>query len=140
MLVMVQKEVGERLAAPARSEAYGAVSVRVAWHGTAEVVGIVPPTVFLPRPKVDSALVRITRHSAPPVEVASPSRMFALVRAGFATRRKTLRRALAPVLGGEAAAVLRAAGIDPSARAEELGLPEWAALAAAADAVTGTGS
>lgn len=129
MLVMVQKEVGERLAAGPGTGAYGAVSVRVAWHGRAEVVGLVPPTVFLPRPKVDSALVRITRHASPPVDLASPETMFMLVRAGFATRRKTLRRALAPVLGKDASAVLEHAGIDPGARAEQLGLAEWAALA-----------
>lgn len=132
MLVMVQKEVGERLAATPGSDAYGAVSVRVAWHGTARVVGTVPPTVFVPRPKVDSALVRVVRHAGPPVAVASPARMFALVRAGFATRRKTLRRALAGVLGDDTPSVLAAAGIAPSARAEELGLADWARVSAAA--------
>ncbi|MFM1790674.1 MAG: ribosomal small subunit methyltransferase, partial [Actinomycetota bacterium] len=65
MLVMVQKEVGERFAAEPRSEAFGAVSVKVAFHGTARIAGIVPPTVFLPRPNVDSALVAIERHAAP---------------------------------------------------------------------------
>ncbi len=129
MLVMVQKEVGERLAAGPGSDPYGAVSVKVAWHGRAELVGLVPPTVFLPRPKVDSALVRITRHAGPPVDVASPDTMFTLVRAGFATRRKTLRRALAPILGTDAIARLEQAGIDPGARAEQIGLVQWAALA-----------
>jgi len=135
-LVMVQREVGERLAAGPGDHAYGAVSVKVAYYCTANVAGIVPPTVFLPRPKVESALVRLERRPAPPVEVDRPDRMFALVRAGFATRRKMLRRALRTVLGERTAAVLLAAGIDPAARAETLGLQQWAALATAEREVT----
>lgn len=130
-LVMVQREVGERIAAGPGDHAYGAVSVKVAYYCTAKVVGIVPPTVFVPRPKVDSALVRLERRAAPPVDVEDPDRMFVLVRAGFATRRKMLRRALTTVLGDRAVEVLRSAGIDPEARAETLGLAEWAALTAA---------
>ena len=96
MLVMVQAEVGERLAAPPGTKAYGAVSVKVAYWAEATVVGRVPPTVFLPRPKVDSALVAIRRRPVPagPASVA-PDELFALVRAGFGQRRKTLRRSLA---------------------------------------------
>jgi 16S rRNA (adenine1518-N6/adenine1519-N6)-dimethyltransferase len=130
-LVMVQREVGERLAAAPGDAAYGAVSVKVAYHCRADVVGYVPPTVFVPRPKVDSALVRLVRRPEPPVDVDDPSRMFELVRAGFATRRKTLRRALAAAIGDRATAVLDRAGIDPRVRAETLGLEEWAALARA---------
>jgi 16S rRNA (adenine1518-N6/adenine1519-N6)-dimethyltransferase len=126
--VMVQREVGERLAATPGDRACGAVSVKVSYHCEAEVVGVVPPSVFVPRPKVESALVRLVRRLAPPVEVDDPTRMFELVRAGFATRRKTLRRALAGVLGDRTAAVLERAGIDPSSRAETLGLEQWAAL------------
>lgn len=132
MLVMVQREVGERLAASPGSGTYGAVSVKVAFYGEARVVGLVPPTVFVPVPNVDSALVRVVRHPAPPVEVPTPEALFALVRAGFAQRRKTLRRALRPVLGERAGDVLAAAGIDPGARAETLDLGAWAALARAA--------
>src|SRR5581483_7973869 len=97
--VMVQKEVAERLAAPPGSRASGAISVKVAYHATAAVVGAVPSTVFLPRPKVDSAVVRFVRRTAPPVDVPSPGALFALARAGFAQRRKTLRQALRPALG-----------------------------------------
>jgi 16S rRNA (adenine1518-N6/adenine1519-N6)-dimethyltransferase len=129
-LVMVQREVGERLAAAPGTKIYGAVSVKVAYYADAEVVGHVPPDVFVPRPNVESALVRLRRRP-PPVAVQDPARMFELVRAGFATRRKTLRRALAPVLGERAADVLHAAGIDPSARAETLDLEQWARLAGA---------
>ena len=129
LLVMVQREVGERLAAGPGSRVYGAVSVRVAYHAEARVVGVVPPTVFLPRPKVDSALVRIDRRPAPAVSVDDPDAMFALVRAGFAQRRKMLRRSLRGVLGGRVEAVLAGAGIDPALRAEALGIEAWAALA-----------
>jgi len=128
-LVMVQREVGERLAAVPGSPAYGALSVKVAYHAHAEIAGAVPPTVFLPPPKVESVLVRIVRRAAPPVDVPSPDRLFALVRAGFGQRRKMLRRALRPELGAGVIAVLEAAGVDPAARAETLGLEDWAKLA-----------
>lgn len=128
MLVMVQREVGERLAAPVGTKAYGAATVKVAYFASAEVVGTVPPTVFMPRPKVDSALVRLTRHVEPPVTVPSADDLFAIVRAGFSQRRKTLRRALAGRFGADAGARLEAAGIDPGARAETLDLDAWAAL------------
>jgi len=130
-LVMVQREVGERLAAGAGDDAYGAVSVRVAYYANARVVGVVPPTVFVPRPNVESALVRLDRRTAPPIAVPDVDRLFALVRAGFATRRKTLRRALASVLGDRTLDVLARAGIDPMARAETLDLDQWGALARA---------
>jgi 16S rRNA (adenine1518-N6/adenine1519-N6)-dimethyltransferase len=131
LLVMVQREVGERMAARAGDPAYGAVSVKIAYYADARVAGLVPPTVFVPRPKVESALVQLARHASPPVDVPDTDRLFAIVRAGFATRRKTLRRALATELGGRAVPVLEAAGIDPGARAETLDLESWAALARA---------
>jgi 16S rRNA (adenine1518-N6/adenine1519-N6)-dimethyltransferase len=86
MLVMVQREVGERLAAPPGGPAYGIPSVKVAYWATAAVVGRVPPQVFLPRPRVESVLVRVERRSAPAV-TADFERLFALVRAGFGQRR-----------------------------------------------------
>jgi 16S rRNA (adenine1518-N6/adenine1519-N6)-dimethyltransferase len=129
LLVMVQREVGERLAAAPGSRTYGAVSVRVAYHAEARVVGAVPPTVFLPRPKVDSVLVRIDRRPAPAVTVDDPDAMFGLVRAGFAQRRKMLRRSLRGMLGDRVDTVLAGAGIDPTLRAEALGIEAWAALA-----------
>jgi 16S rRNA (adenine1518-N6/adenine1519-N6)-dimethyltransferase len=132
ILVMVQREVGERLAAGPGDAQYGAVSVKVAYFAAAKVVGLVPPTVFVPRPKVDSALVRLDRRAGPPVEVPSADDLFALVRTGFAQRRKMLRRSLVPILGDQTAAVLAASGIEPTARAEALGLEQWAALARSA--------
>lgn len=130
-LVMVQREVGERMVAGPGDPAYGALSVKVAYHSTSKIAGVVSPAVFIPRPKVESALVRLDRRASPPVDVTDPDRMFEIVRAGFATRRKMLRRALLPLLGDATVAVLRAAGVEPSARAETLGLEEWAALARA---------
>ncbi len=132
MSVLVQKEVAERLAAPPGTRACGAISVKVAYHATAAVVGVVPPTVFMPRPKVESAIARFERRPVAPVDVPSPDRMFALARAGFNQRRKTLRQALRPLLGAEVPGLLAAAGIAPMARAEALTLEEWAALARAA--------
>jgi 16S rRNA (adenine1518-N6/adenine1519-N6)-dimethyltransferase len=129
LLVMVQREVGERLAAGPGTKAYGAVSVKVKYFAAARVVGIVPASVFIPAPRVESALVELVRHPAPPVVVPSPARLFALVRAGFGQRRKMLRGALRDELGAEVAATLTAAGIDPRARAETLTLDDWARLA-----------
>jgi 16S rRNA (adenine1518-N6/adenine1519-N6)-dimethyltransferase len=129
LLVMVQREVGERLAAGAGDAAYGAVSVKVGYYAAARVVGVVPPTVFVPQPKIESVLVRLDRHAEPPVQVPSTETLFRLVRAGFAHRRKMLRRALRPVLGDRTEATLVAAGIAPTDRAEALGLDAWATLA-----------
>ena len=129
MLVMVQREVGDRLAAGPGTKDYGSVSVRVGYYATARRVGLVPPTVFLPPPKVDSSLVELVRHLHPPVDVPSVDGLFSLVRAGFSQRRKMLRRVLRSELGDRTDAVLAAAGIDPAARAETLDLATWAALA-----------
>lgn len=129
LFVMVQREVGERMAAAPGTDAYGAVSVKIAYYARAELAGLVPPTVFMPKPAVDSSLVRIVRREQPPVDVPDVDRLFVLVRAGFATRRKMLRRALTTELGTRTIPVLEAAGIDPSVRAETLGLEEWASIA-----------
>jgi 16S rRNA (adenine1518-N6/adenine1519-N6)-dimethyltransferase len=129
LLVMVQREVGERLAAAARDEAYGAVSVKVAYWADASVVGRVPASVFIPRPKVESVLVRMVRHPRPEGAAGSVpyERLFGIVRAGFGQRRKMLRRSLDGVVAPEA---FEASGVAPTARAEELGLDEWGRLAA----------
>jgi 16S rRNA (adenine1518-N6/adenine1519-N6)-dimethyltransferase len=127
-LVMVQREVAERLVAGPGTRAYGAVSVRIAYYADAKIVGMVPRTVFVPAPKVDSSLVELVRRDRPPVDVPSQERLFELVRAGFAHRRKMLRRTLPAVLGEPTTDLLRDAGIDPRARPESLGLDEWAAL------------
>lgn len=131
MLVMVQREVAERLVAAPGDPAYGAVSVKVAYWASAKMLGSVPSSVFVPRPRVDSALVSISRRPerflAPP-----PAAVFTLVRAGFAHRRKMLRTCLDGLLDD---AAFEAAGIAPTSRAEELGVGEWLRLASAARAV-----
>ncbi|MGH9187874.1 MAG: 16S rRNA (adenine(1518)-N(6)/adenine(1519)-N(6))-dimethyltransferase RsmA [Acidimicrobiales bacterium] len=129
MLVMVQREVGERLAAQPGEPACGIPSVRVAYWATAKLIGRVPPDVFVPRPRVESALVRIVRRPEPAVS-ADPERLFAMVRAGFGKRRKMLRGALAGVVSPAAFA---AAGVRPEDRAEQLSIEDWGRLA---DAVT----
>ena len=130
MLVMVQREVGERLAAPPGSGTYGIPSVKLALHATAEVVAKVPPTVFIPQPRVESALVRITRRSEPVVEVDHDALM-ALVRTAFGQRRKMLRRSLAGIVTPEQ---FERAGIASDERPEQLGVAQWGALTAAVEA------
>jgi 16S rRNA (adenine1518-N6/adenine1519-N6)-dimethyltransferase len=129
ILVMVQREVGERLAAAPGDTSYGAVSVKVAYHATARVVGAVPASVFVPRPRVASVLVRIVRRPTVAVDpdVVPPERLFNVVRAGFAHRRKMLRGALADVVTAEA---FVSAKVDPRARAQELSIEQWGRLAA----------
>ena len=135
LLVMVQREVGERLAARARDEAYGAVSVKVAYWATASVVGKVSSSVFIPKPRVESVLVKLDRRTdgtAPsgtgPPGPGSPDydRLFAVVRGGFAHRRKMLRRSLEDLVDPGAFA---GSGVAPTARAEELDLAQWERLA-----------
>ncbi|HET9075448.1 MAG TPA: 16S rRNA (adenine(1518)-N(6)/adenine(1519)-N(6))-dimethyltransferase RsmA [Acidimicrobiales bacterium] len=133
MLVMVQREVGERLCASAGDSAYGAVSVKVAYWATASIVGRVPPSVFHPRPRVESVLVDIRRRPVPAVDPGRvpAGELFDLVRAGFATRRKMLRRSLA---GRVEAGSFEAAGVAPESRAEDLDVAAWGRLAEAAGA------
>jgi len=130
MLVMVQLEVGERLAATAGDDAYGAASVRVSYFATAHIVGKVPPTVFLPRPRVDSALIEIVRrdHVAIDPGVVSEEALFEVVRTAFHQRRKMLRRSLSGLLDASA---FERSGVESTRRPEELTIEEFAALAAA---------
>nr|MDT0658123.1 16S rRNA (adenine(1518)-N(6)/adenine(1519)-N(6))-dimethyltransferase RsmA [Micromonospora sp. DSM 115978] len=132
-LVMVQKEVADRLVAGPGSKTYGIPSVKLAWYAAARGAGKVPPNVFWPVPNVDSGLVAFTRREPPRVDV--PRRLvFQVVDAAFAQRRKTLRAALAGWAGGadRAAAALVAAGVDPGARGESLTVGQFAAVAASA--------
>jgi 16S rRNA (adenine1518-N6/adenine1519-N6)-dimethyltransferase len=135
-VVMVQREVGLRLVASPGSAAYGAVSVKVAYLAEATLVSRISRSVFLPEPAVESVLVQLVRREQSPVPVAR-ARLFALVDAAFAQRRKTVRNALRGA-GLDAAAVaraLRAAGVDPAARAEDLSLEQLASLAVHAPAL-----
>jgi 16S rRNA (adenine1518-N6/adenine1519-N6)-dimethyltransferase len=132
-LVMVQKEVADRLVAGPGSKTYGIPSVKLAWYAAARGAGRVPPNVFWPVPNVDSGLVAFTRREPPRTDVAR-RRVFAVVDAAFAQRRKTLRAALAGWAGGadRGAAALVAAGVDPGARGESLTVEQFAAIAASA--------
>jgi 16S rRNA (adenine1518-N6/adenine1519-N6)-dimethyltransferase len=131
-LVMVQAEVADRICAVPGSRVYGVPSVKVAWYAAARPAGMVPRSVFWPVPNVDSRLVAFTRHD-PPDATVSVGEVFAVVDAAFRQRRKTLRAALSGWAGSaaEAERLLRAAGIDPGARGESLGVAEFARLAAA---------
>jgi 16S rRNA (adenine1518-N6/adenine1519-N6)-dimethyltransferase len=137
MLVMVQREVGERLVAAPGTRVYGAVSVKVAYHATTSIVGKVPAAVFLPRPRIESVLVRMVRRPTVAVDpaVVPADRLFAVVRAGFAHRRKMLRRALETVIDPAAFA---AAAVDPETRAEQLSVEDWGRLVAS-DSALGSG-
>jgi len=128
-LVMVQKEVADRLTAGPGSKTYGSPSVKLAWYASARQAGRVPPSVFWPVPNVDSGLVAFTARR-PPAGVDRVA-VFAVVDAAFAQRRKTLRAALAGWAGGAdaAAAVLARAGVDPGARGESLTMEQFAAIA-----------
>lgn len=131
LTVLVQSEVAERFAASVGSKIYGIPSVLASLYATVEVVAAVPPTVFVPRPKVESAVVRMVRHTDPPViphDVLAP-----VVRAGFGQRRKMIRRSLSSMLSEEQ---ILAAGVDPTARAEQLDLAAWVKLATAVQSET----
>lgn len=131
-VVMVQREVGERLVAAPGSKTYGAVSVLVAYHCSTALLGRVPATVFWPVPTVESVLVRLTRRPVP--AGVDPVALMRVVHAAFAQRRKTVRNSLSSVLGrptDEVEAALGAAGIDPGLRAETLGLAQFCQLTAA---------
>ncbi|MEU1685558.1 16S rRNA (adenine(1518)-N(6)/adenine(1519)-N(6))-dimethyltransferase RsmA [Micromonospora sp. NPDC005707] len=136
-LVMVQKEVADRLVAGPGSKVYGIPSVKLAWYARSRAAGKVPPNVFWPVPNVDSGLVAFTRREPPRPDVPREA-VFAVVDAAFAQRRKTLRAALAGWAGGadRAAAALTAAGVDPGARGESLTVEQFAAIAASAPAAS----
>jgi 16S rRNA (adenine1518-N6/adenine1519-N6)-dimethyltransferase len=140
MLVMVQREVGQRLVAAPGDPAHGAVSVKVAYWAEAALVGTVPSSVFVPQPRVGSALVSLKRRHEPLVgtSVVAAPELFRVVRAGFAQRRKMLRRALAGL--NVSSGIFAAAGIDEQARAEQLSVEDWGRLAAAIAAMGPAGS
>jgi 16S rRNA (adenine1518-N6/adenine1519-N6)-dimethyltransferase len=129
-LVMVQKEVAERLAADPGSKVYGVPSVKARWYGEVTYAGNVSPHVFWPEPNVDSGLVRVERVQRPEWRT-SRACVFSVVDAAFAQRRKSLRGALAGLVGSAAASelALLEAGIDPRTRGEELALVDFVRLA-----------
>jgi 16S rRNA (adenine1518-N6/adenine1519-N6)-dimethyltransferase len=141
VLVMVQLEVAERLAAKPGSKTYGVPSLKAAWYGDVELAGKVGRTVFWPVPNVDSGLVSLVRRD-PPRTTASREEVFRCIDAAFAQRRKSLRAALAGWAGSasRAEAALAAAGIDPRTRGEQLDIVAFARIAEAAAALDAPGT
>ncbi len=133
MLFMIQKEVAQRLAAKPSTKDYGALTVGARFYCKAEKVFDVSPQVFIPKPNVSSAVVRLTRHETPPADIPDPALFFSLVKAAFGQRRKTLHNALSVMPDienkAEVARRLEAAGIDPIRRGETLSIEEFARLA-----------
>lgn len=131
--IMVQKEVADRMKTGPGSKDYGALSLAVQYYARPELVANVPPNCFMPRPRVGSAVIRLTRHEKPPVEVQDEKLMFGIIRASFNQRRKTLVNGLgnAPELQlpkEKTAAVLEEMGLSPSVRGEALDLAGFAEL------------
>lgn len=131
--IMVQKEVAERMQVGPGTKDYGALSLAVQYYAKPEIVMQVPPSCFMPRPNVGSAVIRLTRHGQPPVRVRDEQRMFALIRASFNQRRKTLVNALTNAAGLElskdaVAEALGQMGLPPTVRGEALTLEQFAIL------------
>ena len=135
--VMVQREVAQRICAAPGTSAYSAFSIYVQYHAGAEILFDVPADSFSPKPKVDSAVLQLTPLASPAVAVRDEKLFFALVRAAFNMRRKTLVNALGPVLSSsmskeEITALVELVGLDARIRGERLSLADFAALADAA--------
>lgn len=132
-VVMVQAEVGHRLAAEPGSKVYGGPSAKAAWYGAWRIAGTVSRQVFWPVPNVDSVLVGFERDAEEPGDEALRRRTFDIIDAAFGQRRKMLRQALAELCGSSAQAteLLESAGIEPTLRGEQLGIAEFVSIARA---------
>ena len=131
--VMVQKEVADRMQVGPGTKDYGALSLAVQYYAEPYIVANVPPNCFMPRPKVGSAVIRLTRHSQPPVQVNNEKLMFQIIRASFNQRRKTLANSLKNYEGlsfdkEEIEQAIAACGFQPAIRGEALSLEEFAIL------------
>lgn len=133
LVVMVQREVAERLVATAGGRVVGIPSIKVGWYASAELLMSVPPESFVPRPRVESAVVGITRRP-PPSDRVRPERVFALVDTAYRQRRKMLRSTLGGMVSAPAFAAAR---VDPTARPEQLDVVQWARLAEAVQSAGG---
>ena len=130
--IMVQKEVAERLCAPAGSEAYGAITAVLSYYGQAKRLFTVSAGNFVPAPKVDSAVVQIKLHKAPPVQITDEAMLFDVIKAAFGQRRKTLQNALSSLPGvskERIADAIARAGLSPTVRGEVLDLAQFATVA-----------
>lgn len=131
MVFMIQKEVAKRLSANPSTKDYGAITVAVNYYCEVEYLFTVSKEVFIPKPNVDSAVIRLTPHKKPPVSVMDENMMFSIVRAGFGQRRKTLSNSLKQVDGlssDDVKQALEKVSIDPRRRAETLEISEFALL------------
>lgn len=131
--VMVQKEVADRMQVGPGTKDYGALSLAVQYYARPEIVANVPPNCFIPRPNVGSAVIRLTRHEKPPVEVSDEKLMFALIHASFNQRRKTLVNGLGNAAGlgiskESVKQALEEEGLSPTIRGEALTLEQFASL------------
>lgn len=131
--IMVQKEVADRMQEGPGSKDYGALSLAVQYYARPEVVAVVPPNCFIPRPKVASSVIRLTCHEKPPVETKNEAFLFAVIRASFNQRRKTLVNGLnnapqVPVSKEQITECIRQMGFDENIRGEKLTLEEFAKL------------
>lgn len=132
--VMVQKEVADRMQVGPGTKDYGALSLAVQYYAEPYIVANVPPNCFMPRPKVGSAVIRLTRHKEPPVRVKDEKLLFGIIRASFNQRRKTLANGLKnyeglPFTKEEIEEAISQCGFSPSVRGEALSLKEFAMLA-----------
>lgn len=131
--IMVQKEVADRMQVGPGTKDYGALSLAVQYYAKPEIVANVPPNCFIPRPNVGSAVIRLTSYEEPPVQVKDEKKMFALIRASFNQRRKTLvnglgNAGLPGITKESAAAALAQMGLSPTVRGEALTLEQFARL------------
>ena len=131
--VMVQKEVADRMQVGPGTKDYGALSLAVQYYASPYIVANVPPNCFMPRPKVGSAVIRLTTHEKPPVEVEDEKLMFRIIRASFNQRRKTMVNGLnnspdIPFTKKEIQSALRQMGLSESIRGEALTLEQFAQL------------
>lgn len=135
LVIMMQKEVADRITAAPGSKAYGSLSIAIQYYMEAEIAFIVPKTVFVPQPNVDSAILKLTRRDKPVVEVKDEKFFFELIRASFVQRRKTIwnnlliRYGKTDEIKAELTAGLEKAGIDPKRRGESLSIAEFGKLA-----------
>ncbi|MFC4777174.1 16S rRNA (adenine(1518)-N(6)/adenine(1519)-N(6))-dimethyltransferase RsmA [Paenibacillus sp. GCM10023252] len=135
IVVMIQKEVAQRMAAKPGGKEYGSLSVAVQYYCEPKLVCIVPHTVFIPQPNVDSAVIKLTLRDTPAVEVPDEDHYFRIVQGSFTQRRKTLANNLTSLVGKEnreaLTELLTASGIDPTRRGETLSLEEFAVISRA---------
>lgn len=130
IVLMVQREVAERMAAGPGGKEYGALSLLVQYYSKPQIVAVVPPGCFMPQPKVESVVIKLEINEKPPVEIDNEELFFHIIRSSFSQRRKTLSNSLKPlgIPGEKLSMIFQSSGIDPKRRGETLSIEEFAAL------------